>query len=68
MPRGLSLSFAIGAEEDVAECERIEKAQPALRSIFLLELSLLSHRGRREIDSELTQHQNQALDAFSKGI
>jgi multidrug resistance protein MdtO len=51
-------------EEDVAECERIERAQPALRSIYLLELSLLSHRGRREIDSELTQHQNQALDHF----
>ena len=51
-------------EEDVAECERIQRAQPALRSIYLLELSLLSHRGRREIDSELTQHQNQALDHF----
>ncbi len=51
-------------EEDVAECDRIQRAQPALRSIYLLELSLLSHRGRREIDSELTQHQNQALDHF----
>jgi multidrug resistance protein MdtO len=52
--------------EDVDECERIERAQPALRSIFLLELSLLSHRGRRESDSELTQHQNEALDGFLK--
>ena len=51
-------------EEDVAEWERIQRAQPALRSIYLLELSLLSHRGRREIDSELTQQQNQALDHF----
>jgi multidrug resistance protein MdtO len=51
-------------EEDVAECARIQRAQPALRSIYLLELSLLSHRGRREIDSELTQHQNQQLDHF----
>jgi multidrug resistance protein MdtO len=51
-------------EQDVAECDRIQRAQPALRSIYLLELSLLSHRGRREIDSELTQHQNQALDHF----
>ena len=51
-------------EADVAECDRIERAQPALRSIYLLELSLLSHRGRREIDSELTQQQNQALDYF----
>jgi hypothetical protein len=37
-----------------------------LRSIYLLELSLLSHRGRPEIDSELTLHQNQALDYFLK--
>ena len=51
-------------EQDIAECERIERAQPALRSIYLLELSLLSHRGRREVDSELTQQQNQALDHF----
>ena len=51
-------------EQDVAECDRIQSAQPALRSIFLLELSLLSHRGRREIGSELTQDQNQALDRF----
>jgi multidrug resistance protein MdtO len=51
-------------EEDIAECDRILRAQPALRSVYLLELSLLSHRGRREIDSELTQRQNQALDHF----
>jgi multidrug resistance protein MdtO len=51
-------------EQDIVECERIQRAQPALRSIYLLELSLLSHRGRREIEFELTQHQNQALDHF----
>src|SRR6202008_3030216 len=51
-------------EEDVAEWERIERAQPALCSIYLLELSLLSHRGRREIGSELTRRQNHALDHF----
>jgi multidrug resistance protein MdtO len=51
-------------QQEVAECERIQRAQPALRSIYLLELSLLSHRGRREIDFELTRHQNQALDHF----
>jgi hypothetical protein len=51
-------------EVDVAECERIQRVQPELRSIYLLELSLLSHRGRREIDFELTEHQNQALDHF----
>jgi multidrug resistance protein MdtO len=56
--------FRHQGEADVAECDRIQRAQPALRSIFLLELSLLSHRGRREIDSELTLHQNQALDYF----
>jgi multidrug resistance protein MdtO len=51
-------------EKDAAECGRVQSAQPALRSIYLLELSLLSHRGRREIDSELTQQQTQALDHF----
>ena len=51
-------------EQDIAECDRIQRLQPELRSIYLLELSLLSHRGRREIGSELTQHQNQALDHF----
>jgi multidrug resistance protein MdtO len=51
-------------EEDIAECDRIHRSQPALRSIFLLELSLLSHRMRREIGSELTSQQNQALDHF----
>jgi multidrug resistance protein MdtO len=51
-------------EEDVAECERIQRAQPAMRSIYLLELSLLSHRGRQAIDFEMTQQQNQALDHF----
>ena len=50
--------------EEVAECERIQKAQPALRSIYLLELSLLSHRQRQEIGFDLTSHQNQALDHF----
>jgi multidrug resistance protein MdtO len=51
-------------QEELAECDRIQRAQPALRSIYLLELSLLSHRGRREVGSELTQHQNEALDHF----
>jgi multidrug resistance protein MdtO len=50
--------------QDIAECERIQRAQPALRSVYLLELSLLSHRGRREIDSQLTQDQTQALGRF----
>jgi multidrug resistance protein MdtO len=63
-----ALQFEFGfrhrREEDVAEWERIQRAQPALRSIYLLELTLFSHRERREIDSELTQRQNQTLDHF----
>jgi multidrug resistance protein MdtO len=51
-------------EKEVAECERIQRAQPALRSIYLLELSLFSHRGQREIGFELTPRQNQALEHF----
>jgi multidrug resistance protein MdtO len=53
-------------EKDVSECERIQGAQPALRSIYLLELSLHSHCARRGIGFELTQHQTQELDHFLK--
>jgi multidrug resistance protein MdtO len=53
-------------EEDIVECWRIERAQPAMRSIYLLELSLHSHFERREIDSQLTQQQNQLLEHFIK--
>jgi multidrug resistance protein MdtO len=53
-------------QQEVAECDRIQRAQPALRSVYLLELSLLSHRRRRDIGSELTQHQNEVLDHFLK--
>ena len=56
--------FRHGREQDITECERIQRAQPSLRSIYLLELSLLSHRGRREIDSEWSPRQDQALDHF----
>jgi multidrug resistance protein MdtO len=56
--------FRYRRKEKVAECERIQRTQPALRSIYLLELSLLSHRGRPESDSVLTAGQNQALDHF----
>jgi multidrug resistance protein MdtO len=51
-------------EQDVAECARIQRVQPGLRSIFLLELSLLSHRGRRGMGSVLTPLQTRALDSF----
>jgi multidrug resistance protein MdtO len=57
-------AFRHRREEEAAECDRIQRAQPVLRSIYLLELSLLSHRRRREAGSELTQHQNDALDHF----
>ena len=51
-------------EEQFAQCERIQRVQPRLRSIYLLELSLRSQRGRPELDFALTQHQTQALDDF----
>jgi multidrug resistance protein MdtO len=51
-------------EQDLVACERIQRVQPALRSIHLLELSLLSHRVRPESDFALTPSQNQALDHF----
>ena len=51
---------------DVGECKQIQRAQPALRSIYLLELSLHSYRARRDKDSSLAQQQVQALDSFLK--
>jgi len=51
-------------QEDIPECRRIEKLQPELRSIFLLELSLLSHRERSVSTSAWTTHQTQELDRF----
>ena len=50
--------------KDIGECERIQRAQPALRAIYLLELSLHSYRARRDINYALTQQQAQALDRF----
>lgn len=50
--------------QELGECQRILRVQPWLRSIYLLELSLHSHRAQRERDSALTQHQNQAVDNF----
>lgn len=47
--------------KDAAECVRIQRVQPWLRSIYLLELSLASHRGR-VIETEMTEQQNDALD------
>jgi multidrug resistance protein MdtO len=49
-------------EEDVAACGRIQRVQPWLRSIYLLELTLLSHRHRRASGREMTEQQDQALD------
>jgi multidrug resistance protein MdtO len=56
--------FRHRSEQAIAECRRIERTQPALRSIYLLELSLLSHCARRETGAELTQRQTEALDHF----
>jgi multidrug resistance protein MdtO len=51
-------------QDDVTERDRIQRVQPALRSIYLLELSLHSRRGRPEVEAELTQDQKRALDHF----
>jgi multidrug resistance protein MdtO len=50
---------------DIAVSDQIQRAQPALRSIYLLELSLLSHRARAS-DAEWTQQLTEALDLFLK--
>ena len=51
-------------EKGVTGYEQMQRVQPALRSIYLLELTLFSHRGPRETDSGFTFDQNQALGHF----
>jgi multidrug resistance protein MdtO len=53
-------------EREAVECGRIQSLQPPLRSIYLLQLSLLSRRGTRESNSQLTEQQTQALNDFMK--
>ena len=53
-------------EDAAVECGRIQRVQPGLRSIFLLELSLLSHREQLVRASGLTQGEAQELDEFLK--
>jgi multidrug resistance protein MdtO len=60
----LESEFSARHEEDLAAREHLQQAQPAARSIFVLELDLLQHRQRRESSVELTQQQNEALDRF----
>jgi multidrug resistance protein MdtO len=53
-------------ESDIAECGKIQRIQPWLRSIYLLELSLLCHLGRPEFERESNDQKHQALDRFLK--
>ena len=60
---------AVGAQttpksHDIIERENVQRAQPALRSIFVLELSLLRYRASMETESELTLEQGEALNLF----
>ena len=52
--------------EDVSDCAQFQKAQPALRSIYILELSLLLHHAQPDMESQLTAQQTQALNRFLK--
>jgi multidrug resistance protein MdtO len=56
--------YARGRELDIIERENVQRAQPALRSIFVLELSLLRYRASMETESELTLEQGEALNLF----
>lgn len=53
-------------EQEIAECGRIQKIQPGLRELFLLELSLLSHRERSQTNFDLTQQQRDDVDRFMR--
>jgi len=56
--------FRHRGQREVIQCQRIQRVQPWLRSIYLLELSLLSHRARRENGSQSSLQQKHALDSF----
>lgn len=56
--------FRHRGERQLIQCRRIQRLQPWLRSIYLLELSLLSHRARLETGLKSTQQQGRALDHF----
>lgn len=58
------LEFHQRRRTDVVEKNRIKKVQPPLRCIYVLELSLMSHRDRRDATPQLTARQNDALDQF----
>ncbi|HUN83657.1 MAG TPA: hypothetical protein VMU48_04725, partial [Terracidiphilus sp.] len=55
---------ARGRELDIIERENVQRAQLALRSIFVLELSLSRYRDLMETESELTPDQREALSLF----
>ena len=63
-----SVQFEFGhtrsRELDIIERENVQRAQPALRSIFVLELSLSRYRDLMETESELTPEQREALSLF----
>jgi multidrug resistance protein MdtO len=58
------VEFRHRGEREMIQCQLIQRTQPWLRSIYLLELSLLSHRARRENGSQSSLQQIQALDHF----
>ena len=63
MPRASSLSFATSARKRLPNVSG-SRVQPALRSIYLLELTLLTHRVRRDTGYTLAQQQDQELNHF----
>jgi multidrug resistance protein MdtO len=56
--------YTHGRALDIIERENVQRAQPALRSIFVLELSLSRYRDLMETESELTLEQGEALNLF----
>jgi len=55
-------------QQDADECQRIQRVQPWLRSMYLLQVSLLSHRGQREVGSGVTPSEKRGAGSFSKRV
>jgi multidrug resistance protein MdtO len=51
-------------QQDVVDRETSRRAQLAMRSIYVLELSLLQYRGLTKIEHALTRQQKEALNRF----
>jgi hypothetical protein len=58
------LRYGPGNERNLVECHSMQRTQPLLRWIYVLELSLPLYRGWTETESTLTEQQDEVLNIF----